>query len=82
LEKRVLVALPELEARVAMIRQHLTGRAAADVDFTEVRKVFDVPQNKGLGCMLLSDGFNPLRPYVNVQEGGNFIPMFGSVCQC
>jgi katanin p60 ATPase-containing subunit A1 len=34
LEKRVLVGLPVVEAREAMLRKHLSDRAAADTDFT------------------------------------------------
>lgn len=32
LEKRVLVPLPSKEAREVMIREHLTGRMASDID--------------------------------------------------
>jgi katanin p60 ATPase-containing subunit A1 len=35
LEKRVMVPLPGVEAREAMLRQHLAGRCAPDMDFTE-----------------------------------------------
>lgn len=35
LEKRVMVPLPGLEAREAMIRKHLTDRCAPDIDFTD-----------------------------------------------
>jgi katanin p60 ATPase-containing subunit A1 len=36
LEKRVLVSLPECEAREAMIRKHLESRTAPDFEFEEV----------------------------------------------
>lgn len=38
LEKRVLVPLPSKEAREVMIREHLTGRMAPDIDVDLVRR--------------------------------------------
>jgi katanin p60 ATPase-containing subunit A1 len=38
LEKRVMVPLPEVEAREAMIRQHLKGREVESLNYLEVRK--------------------------------------------
>ncbi len=38
LEKRVLVALPEAEAREVMFVKHLGERSNLDIDFAEVRK--------------------------------------------
>ena len=40
LEKRVMVSLPEAEAREAMIRKHLTGRVVPDIDYAEVLSFF------------------------------------------
>ena len=36
LEKRVFVALPEIEAREAMLRKHLQERADPSIDYREV----------------------------------------------
>ena len=39
LEKRVFVALPELEAREAMLHKHLSERADPCIDYREVQYV-------------------------------------------
>jgi SpoVK/Ycf46/Vps4 family AAA+-type ATPase len=36
LEKRVFVSLPEYEARVAMIKKHLSCRAVNELDYDKV----------------------------------------------
>ena len=39
LEKRVMVPLPCLEAREMMIRTHLDGRSAENMNYSEVNKI-------------------------------------------
>ena len=61
LEKRVMVPLPGIEAREAMIRKHLSDRCAPDIDFSEFASQTDGYSGADIELLCREAAMKPVR---------------------